>query len=102
MIALFRNLGLALVLQCYCGEKVKQTSFKTLVSKQTTTWWLKKLHSNNKLCLPIITWIKKHSSKQVASISYTLDKKVIAVDTLRIARHLDSDRLQNLSPLLLL
>ena len=40
----FRNLALALVLQCYCGD-----SFKTLVTKKTTIWRLKKSHSNDKL-----------------------------------------------------
>ena len=28
-----------------------------------------------KQCLPVITWNKKHSSNQVMSITYTLEKK---------------------------
>ena len=42
-IALFWYLALALVLalHCYCGDNVKWTSFKILVSKKTTIWHLK-------------------------------------------------------------
>ena len=76
MIALFWNLALALLvlaLHCYCGDTVKYG----LVSKhlfQTTIWRLKKFHSNDKILekvtFPVITWNKKHSWKQVASITY--------------------------------
>ena len=34
-----------------------------------------------KYCLPVITWNKKHSPKQVGSITYTLDKNVFSADT---------------------
>ena len=32
-------------------------------------------------CLPVITWKKKHSSKQAVLITYTLEKKVFAAST---------------------
>ena len=35
-----------------------------------------------KLCLPNITWNKKHSSKKVLPITYTLEKRFFAVATL--------------------
>ena len=48
-------------------------------SKLTTIWWLKKSQRNDKPLekerLPVITWTKKDSSKQVASIPYKLEKK---------------------------
>ena len=48
-------------------------------SKLTTIWWLKKSQRNDKRLekerLPVITWTKKDSSKQVASIPYKLEKK---------------------------
>ena len=48
-------------------------------SKLTTIWWLKKSQRNDKPLekerLPVITWTKKDSSKQVASITYKLEKK---------------------------
>ena len=55
-----------------------QTYFKTLASKNTT-WWLKKplrltVNFYKKQCLPVITWTIKYSSKQVISITYTLEK----------------------------
>ena len=47
-----------------------------------TIWRLKKSHSHDKLLekitLPVITFNKKHSSKQVASIKHTLEKKIFA------------------------
>ena len=51
---------------------------------------LQKSQSNDKLkkkeCLPVITQSKKHSSKQVVSITYTLEKRVFAAATLRVCR----------------
>ena len=35
-----------------------------------------------KLCLPVITWNKKHSSKQVVSMIYGLRKDFFAAATL--------------------
>ena len=62
-----------------------QTSFKTLVSNKATIWRLKKSHSNNKLLekitFPVITRNKKHSSKQFASITYTLEENFFAAPT---------------------
>ena len=34
-----------------------------------------------KECFPVITWNEKHSSKQVSSITYALDKKKFAAAT---------------------
>ena len=60
-----------------------RTSFKTLVSKNATTWRLQKplrltINFYKKQGLPVITWKKKHSSKQAVSITYSLEKKVFA------------------------
>ena len=46
-------------------------------------WRLKKSHSNDKLLekitsSKIITWNKKHSSKQAGSVTYTLEKNFFA------------------------
>ena len=53
-----------------------QTSCKTLSSKKSQTWRLRKLQNNDKLLwkksLPVITLNKKHSSKQVVQITYRL------------------------------
>ena len=56
-------------------------------SKLTTIWWLKKSQRNDKPSekerLPVITWTKKDSSKQVASIPYKLEKKKILIMSIR-------------------
>ena len=56
-------------------------------SKLTTIWWLKKSQRNDKRLekerLPVITWTKKDSSKQVASIPYKLEKKKILIMSIR-------------------
>ena len=53
-----------------------RTSFKLLISRSTRAWGLKRPHSINKLllkqCLPVITWNKKHLSKQIVKITYAL------------------------------
>ena len=52
-------------------------SFKAFVSKKAKIWGVKEYQSNDKLLSKIISfsyqWNKKHSSKQVASITYTLE-----------------------------
>ena len=62
-----------------------RTSFKSLVSKSGRAWRLKSPQVINKLyekqCLPLITWNKKHLSKQIVTIAYTLKKKFSAVAT---------------------
>ena len=54
-----------------------------LVCKKATRWQLKNPQSNDKLykkqCCPVITENKKHSSKQVAPITYTLEKSFFAI-----------------------
>ena len=42
-----------------------RTSFKSLVSKKARTWRLERIIFYKKLYLPVITWNKKHLSKQV-------------------------------------
>ena len=32
-------------------------------------------------CLPVVTWNKKHSWKQIATITYTLEKKLFGIAT---------------------
>ena len=45
-------------------------------------WWLQKCHNNDKTLEkkvhPVVTWSKKHSLKQVVSITYALDKNIYA------------------------
>ena len=78
-------------LHCYCGDNGKyglRTFLKTLVSKKMTIWQLKKSYNNNKLLEkitpPVITLNKKHSSKQVASVTYTLEKKCLQLLLLKV------------------
>ena len=65
-----------------------RTFFKALVSKNTTTWrfapnlWVT-INSHKKLCLPVITWNKKHSSQQVASMIDTLGKDFFPTATFK-------------------
>ena len=60
-----------------------QTSFKSLGSKKTKIWWFKKTLRVSinfyKKCLPIITWNKKHLSKQIEPTMHTLQKTFFAV-----------------------
>ena len=73
---------------CYhCNLIVKrkskiQTSFKSLVSKSARACRLKRPQSKTfvKKCL-VITWNKKHLLKQLATITYTLEKRFFAVAT---------------------
>ena len=75
------SISTALLLWRYGLRKIR-TSFKTLVSKKTTIWWMKKSHSNDKLLEKITSssyhMEQKHSLKQVASITYTLEKRIFA------------------------
>ena len=65
----------------------KRTSFKTLVSKKTTIWQLRKSHSNDKLWEKVTSssyhMEQKHSSKEVASITYTLEKTIFSAATFK-------------------
>ena len=53
MIALFWNCDISTspLLALHCGDKTHKirTSFKTLVSKKATIWWLKESQSSDKL-----------------------------------------------------
>ena len=81
MVALFWNLTLALVLarHCYCGDNIKYELFSKHLLQRKRQYGSEKSHGNDKLLEKItssvITWTKKHSSTQVASITYTLKKK---------------------------
>ena len=52
-MALFWNFGISTspLLALHCGDTTRKlwTSFKTLVSKKATIWWLKESQSNHKL-----------------------------------------------------
>ena len=73
---------MVLALHSYCGDNVKSwltNCFKTLFSKKTT--FMKKSQINDKILeklFPVITWNKKHSPKQAASIIFTLEEKCFA------------------------
>ena len=60
-------------------------SFKTLVSKEAVTWQLENLrvpiNFYKKQHLPFITHKKKHLSKQVVPITYTMEEKTFAAAT---------------------
>ena len=60
-----------------------RTSFKSLVQrKQEHGGWKEPQDGDNfykKHCLPVMTWNKKHLSKQVIPIKYTLEKSLFAV-----------------------
>ena len=78
-----------------------RTSFKTLISNKTTIWRLKKSHSNNKFLEKITSssyhMEQKHSSKQVASRTYTLEKDFFCGCYFwRFVSCLDSETLKNL------
>ena len=64
-----------------------RTSFKTLVSKKRRNMAVApNLWVTVNLCkkyLQVITWNKKHSSKQVVSMIYTLGKEVFAAATFK-------------------
>ena len=78
--------SLLLALYCYCRENVKYGPFSKhfLQRTQEHDGW-KSLRSNDKLfkkqCLSVITQNKKHSSKQVIPITYTLGKRFVAAVT---------------------
>ena len=60
-----------------------RTSFKSLVQrKQEHGCWKEPQDGDNfykKHCLPVMTWNKKHLSKQVIPIKYTVEKSLFAV-----------------------
>ena len=66
---------------CYCGEPLKNTCFKECNNIEVGKPLRVIIKFYKKQCLPVITWKKKHSSKQAVSITYTLEKKVFAVAT---------------------
>ena len=55
--------------------------------KENNNMAVEKSQSNDKFLekkrLPVFTWIKKHSSKQVTSITCTLEKKLFASATFK-------------------
>ena len=73
---------------CNC-DKTKSLT----ISKKVTIWQLEEFPSNNlkvttnvykKQLLPVIKWNKKHLSKQVVSITYTMEENFYAAATFGI------------------
>ena len=76
------------LLHKYCTVIVEvtykiQTLFKT--RKQQHGGWKKEVTVRfyGKWCLPVITWYKKHSLKQVLPTTYKLDKTFFAATTFK-------------------
>ena len=77
------------ILEKYCTIIVKVTykirsTFKTRKQQCQYGDWKKKeltVEFYGTWCLPVITWNKKHSSKQVLPKTYTMDKKSFAAAT---------------------
>ena len=71
--------------------------FKERSNMAVTPNFLVKISWYKKECLPVITRNKKHSSKQVASMIYTLGKGFFATATFpRFVRRFFSDRVKKL------
>ena len=51
----------------------------------TPNFWVA-ISLDKKECLPVITWNKKHSSKQVVSIIYTIEKGFFATATFKVCQ----------------
>ena len=64
-------------LKCYCGNNKHKMDNTDSVSKNTAPNLWVTLNLYEFLCLPVITWNKKHSSKQVLSMIYALGKGFI-------------------------
>ena len=82
--ALFWNFGIAL--HCYCGDNVKYglLSKQLFQRKQQNGGWKNAQVTTKfykKRCLPVITCNRKHTSKQIASVKYTLEKSFFAAAT---------------------
>ena len=88
---------LVLALYCYCGDNVKIRTFKTLLSKKATIWLLKKSQTYRKLnVFHLLHGINKHSSKQAASVTCILEKKIFAAASFEGLSCFDSDRVKKL------
>ena len=77
-----------------------RTSFKTLVSKKTTIWWLRKSHGNDKL-LEKITYSSYHMEQKNIETSciyniHTGENCFCSCCFERFVSRLYSDRLKNL------
>ena len=82
--ALFWNFGIAL--HCYYGDNVKYglLSKQLFQRKQQNGGWKNAQVTTKfykKRCLPVITCNRKHTSKQIASVKYTLEKSFFAAAT---------------------
>ena len=78
--------ALVLAFHYYCGDKIKYRLFsKNLFQrKQQHRGWENlsvAINFYEKQQLLVLTWNKKHSSKQGVSITYTLEKKFLAAAT---------------------
>ena len=73
---------LVLALYSHCEDKKYSTDFFQITCfKERKSWrdlmvWI---NFYKEQCLPVTTWNKKHLSKQLVTIAYTLEKKVFAV-----------------------
>ena len=89
---------MVLALYCYCGDNVKYgfLSEHLFQRKQQYGAWKNLILTSfkKKLRLPLITWDKKHLSKQVTSITYTLEKKVFQLLLWRFVSRFDSGKVK--------
>ena len=78
---------LVLALHLYCGDKNQNTDFfqntcfeerRSMTLEQTSKY---RQTFRKEQCLPVATWIKKHISKQILTVTYTLEKTFFAVPT---------------------
>ena len=86
MRSLRRIHDLVLALYYYCGDNVKYGLFSKnfIERKQKHGGWENlsvTINFYEKQWLLVFTKIKKHSSKQVVSITYTLEKRYLAAAT---------------------
>ena len=67
---------LVLASRCYCGDNGHKigTPFKKLIVTI----------NSYKKCLPVISWNKKHSSKQVVPVTCTLEKHFLQLRSLKV------------------
>ena len=86
---------MVLTLHCYCGDNLKYGLLSKHLfqrNQQYGLWKNIKITTNfyQKQRLPVIEWIKKHPSNQVASIKYTLEKKLFQLLLLKVCESFQS------------
>ena len=70
------SIGLLILLHIFQNIGFKESNNMTVKNNLTV-----RINLFEKQCHPVITWNKKHSLKQVISITYTLEKRVSSVAT---------------------